>query len=798
MRGPKGNGGRYCARRAALAWVLGGMLGLGAYAAPCPPGVNLADRDLDGLFDYACAGDWNANGTCEMEQDLQAAVDSLDDPGPKLVEVGDCSFAAPTAAQGQYGILELPNDLTLVGQGDLTVLNGFSGSDVTSTQAVVTNRDRLGGAANIVLRHLAIHGGWDSDDSIQAETHSRMGVFFDACTDCTVEDVTVTDTLHSCLYSRDGTRVTFANSRLRRCGNYTGLGDTFSCVYLYAQPGKTERDTLVTGIDCDGSGWSALNTRRADATAVLSNIVFRDNTVRNTRVVDGVPKLCILFRGVSGMSLLNNVCERTGGVSSYSSTDYYSSGTATDASSDVLVDGLEVRDTVNRPAVTLLGHLERFTGRNILVENATTDCLSIQNPQRDLLLEDVQLSFCGQRGINEFGTLGSGAWPDEGWSLRRIQVLAPGHGGGSWDGIHLRGPARHLALEDVEVVGGRIGIDFEGGLEDSVLRRTSVSQTTGGGITTLGTVRNVFVDAPSIRGAGLTFTQNLGAIEGLRIEGASLVGGGAHAISVHAANGSLGDIEIRDCSFEDYAGDGISIIASEDLPSSTLVVERNTLSNVGTSTGATPYHGIRVIGRFAEPSIADNVLVRGAGEERPGGYGVYHDIPAVDPTYLCSNHFLGMWSPSAKTYVVEDPSYSSDLDGDSQLDPCDNCPDRFNPGQTDIGADGIGDACDLDDELIWVWFADRVTLRWQVEAGWDRWNVYRGDLAQLRQTGIYTQLARRECLLRAPPFVDSTLPSVGQVAFYLVTGNTGGVEGDLGPGVGGALRENTYACSATP
>lgn len=45
-------------------------------------------------------------------------------------------------------------------------------------------------------------------------------------------------------------------------------------------------------------------------------------------------------------------------------------------------------------------------------------------------------------------------------------------------------------------------------------------------------------------------------------------------------------------------------------------------------------------------------------------------------------------SGSAYIYSIE-----ADPDGDARSDPCDNCPDVFNPDQADCNDDGVGDAC---------------------------------------------------------------------------------------------------------
>jgi hypothetical protein len=44
------------------------------------------------------------------------------------------------------------------------------------------------------------------------------------------------------------------------------------------------------------------------------------------------------------------------------------------------------------------------------------------------------------------------------------------------------------------------------------------------------------------------------------------------------------------------------------------------------------------------------------------------------------------------------PSYGSNADGDGWIDERDNCPSVYNPDQTDTDHDGLGDACDPDDD----------------------------------------------------------------------------------------------------
>ncbi len=141
-----------------------------------------------------------------------------------------------------------------------------------------------------------------------------------------------------------------------------------------------------------------------------------------------------------------------------------------------------------------------------------------------------------------------------------------------------------------------------------------------------------------------------------------------------------------------------------------------------------------------------------------------------------------------------------DMDGDGRGDACDNCLLDRNPSQSDIDSDTEGDACDLDDGSIVVFYDTPSSVEWQNETGFTSWNAYRGDLAVLLASGVYTQvtgsnpLADRRCGLLTPIADDSTDPAAGGVQFWLVTGVSGGVESGLGFDSTGVTRTNSYPC----
>jgi len=149
---------------------------------------------------------------------------------------------------------------------------------------------------------------------------------------------------------------------------------------------------------------------------------------------------------------------------------------------------------------------------------------------------------------------------------------------------------------------------------------------------------------------------------------------------------------------------------------------------------------------------------------------------------------------------VDEDEFGTDSDGDAVHNACDNCPLDRNPTQGDVDGDLEGDTCDTDDGLIWVSFVQPEFVEWQLESGYDSWNLYRGDLGVLAQTGEYTQppgsnaLAERLCDLGASFVADLPDLQIGQVAFYLVSGNANSSESDLGSDGSGVPRPNSSPC----
>jgi hypothetical protein len=142
----------------------------------------------------------------------------------------------------------------------------------------------------------------------------------------------------------------------------------------------------------------------------------------------------------------------------------------------------------------------------------------------------------------------------------------------------------------------------------------------------------------------------------------------------------------------------------------------------------------------------------------------------------------------------------ADGDADRVGDACDNCVAKFNEMQSDSDGDGEGDRCDLDDgELNAIW-KTRSRLAWEPESGVTSYSVYRGDLAELKSAGTYTQavganaLAAQWCGVTGTEMDDLAAPAPRAVAFYLVVGRSGTVEGTLGKDGDGRTRLATRRC----
>jgi hypothetical protein len=97
-------------------------------------------------------------------------------------------------------------------------------------------------------------------------------------------------------------------------------------------------------------------------------------------------------------------------------------------------------------------------------------------------------------------------------------------------------------------------------------------------------------------------------------------------------------------------------------------------------------------------------------------------------------------------------------------------------------------------------FTTKTSISWVNLGQETAWNIYRGDLNQLRLTGIYTQNpqivpnAARFCSLSTPLVTDDFVPALGEVVYYLATRRVNGLETLLGTNSAGQDRANLNPC----
>ena len=138
-------------------------------------------------------------------------------------------------------------------------------------------------------------------------------------------------------------------------------------------------------------------------------------------------------------------------------------------------------------------------------------------------------------------------------------------------------------------------------------------------------------------------------------------------------------------------------------------------------------------------------------------------------------------------------------DSDRFGDACDNCPEETNESQHDLDGDAEGDECDTDDGVVLFEAIGNPTISWQDELEVLSYNLYRGSLEVLLQTGVYSQdpgsnpYADRYCELGSTSFDDTLEPLGGEAFYWLVTGEWLAGESSLGDGTD-VTRPNDNPC----
>lgn len=451
------------------------------------PALNqILDDDGDGLPDRVRVSDFDGDGVLEMD-DVQDAVESLTDPGPKRVDVWPGSYqppASPASRPGRtHALVELPSRTTLACPAGpaFTQLRGPSGTTVAHDFAVIANDDHVLGNEDVVVSGCDIHGGApDSYDrrSVQS-ANRRAGVFFRKTLRGIVKGSWVHHTYHTGLYTSNSRGDRFLDNLVSDAG---GWGDrapghlrlNLPCIYLFAfGGGAAVEDFVARGnhlLRCASAG---LNTRAEHTDApgdVVRNMLWEDNTVEDTgyAVGDGPnpspgSSACASVRGVDGAVVRGLRCRSTGPVFLTNYTSAFRSDGDDNAVSNVLLEDIVVEGADTIAGVYVGAYAENLTLRNVRVLGTHSNegkpiwasCLVFETPLRGARFEDLELRDCGRAGVEERTQLGSGGRPEERLSFLRVLV----EGVDAFDptdsvavaAFEFQGPHEGLVLEDLEV-----------------------------------------------------------------------------------------------------------------------------------------------------------------------------------------------------------------------------------------------------------------------------------------------------------------------------------------------------------
>ncbi|RII26337.1 MAG: hypothetical protein CXR31_11645 [Geobacter sp.] len=125
---------------------------------------------------------------------------------------------------------------------------------------------------------------------------------------------------------------------------------------------------------------------------------------------------------------------------------------------------------------------------------------------------------------------------------------------------------------------------------------------------------------------------------------------------------------------------------------------------------------------------------------------------------------LKVTDASGQTYTKSATNFIdvyADTDGDGIADPLDNCPQVYNPRQSDLDADGVGDACDANIDLVKTATSSTGLSRSTTT------ETSSTDVSALMKDGVYTQAIRIQKGKRGYDVLDLlSAVEAGQLASY--------------------------------
>ncbi|HXK25092.1 MAG TPA: hypothetical protein VMS55_20655, partial [Myxococcota bacterium] len=413
------------------------------------------------------AGDFNGDGVVNM-QDIEDAARSLypDALEAKRIRVTGSDVYGVTDVPDpdtlpRVGLLELDSNTTLECDPDV-VLKGWDETVPGQYGPVIANRDLYAGNRSIHIRGCTIDGG-APQRSFPNPVGFRAGVYFDGCDDCSVENSTIRNTFHACLYTRHGTQNLSRRNLYENCGSRflddSQITQNQPCIYAFAESGRTTRGVSSVDDVMHGCAAPGFNPRIADTTAHLSGLEFSGGVVEDTVMpAQGIYWGCFTLRTAEGLSVARNItCRRTAGFFTDWAGGAAGSYDHIATTHDAQVDGA-VFESMKR-AVWLGPWSTNVKLTDLSIESEETGIV-IAPPNRGLRVEHA--TICAARGGVLFDSeqgAPNGVTPDdpqETTTLSDLEITCSNPSGAApvYDGIEIRGGgSQHLDLVDAVVSG---------------------------------------------------------------------------------------------------------------------------------------------------------------------------------------------------------------------------------------------------------------------------------------------------------------------------------------------------------
>ena len=527
------------------------------------------------------------------------------------------------AAATDYWIIRVDADTIRLAASRANALAGTP-VDITATGAGTNNR--IG-----------------PDETAEALTYTGpMGWFGRGVQDARVEGNIFRHVKHTCIYHSNFAGGLISGNVMDQCGAYNNAvaGQAGAAMYLFATDAASKiAESILVIANVATRGNNGYNLRSADFfdNEYVRRILFNDNyaerlagaclTLWSTRytVVDG-----LVCNDSSSLFATDNALG-----TNYGDQDPTGTSTGTDNTmANVLVaniTGTQLSST-SASAIQIGEYTDGLTLRNVKVDGTTRNCMSIEQPVRNFVGENIELANCEQRGLRIQGTP---RYKAEGGILRNLTIRAPDRAGQfsgtdfnailadgalSWwtiDGFHIGGGSEVFDIMSVSAATNdftmRNGlVDCREGRYRGTLTETGTIQADDY-VCNAGTLGDWFITTNANSASDCTFTAGVGAFQSACLcNGTSFT-----AVAIGSRDGIDVSAAMTDSEFTNIRGENclngytlsFGAVAHDSVKISGVVADQEATFFEG-NAGVDPMHGAVSLGSSGTNWVIDGRSLR--------------------------------------------------------------------------------------------------------------------------------------------------------------------------------------------